>query len=1289
MKKKGAVICFQKYNFSDLNISSKIPAGHVCLGYFGRMDVSEVDSFKDYIRVASEHGAEFQCSRKQILVYQLEEKYDCGILVVPDKTCVESEHEINKGIPFQPTDATSQSGCEKALCCCTVLTISRAFADAYRDNYIRMVADKLLTDLGALCDTKDLRFGILGVLGAEDLCIILLSNEYAAISDSIDIIQTCQLKLNDTDTAPILVVDNTHSILTIAEPSCNNQVNWGDQTHADIYFSLKSLDGIQYIKNNIVEPLKSKFSDSASSISLESWLGEYDAVLRCPASCLNSDLFYSKDGPGLISYSNKEYCNAVYQSETIIYPFGHIDTPANTKKIQSKASTPDNMVGFVKDTIKLLRLNILGAEDDPKKELVYVEAALYRLLKDYHSIYSYPYSTELCKDLPIQFQTALGAICTASEQVKNQQNDFEPAELVGLFIEDFDYIANALSAAMQAAGQFDRLNYDEQPSYILNIGSYNKILRSYYGIIKDILKLLYAIKRDSTSKQNILIPILYFGQTPIVTSKSFPSVYNSNGMRYDAQLICITLPYQALANPPKYLGVLVHELFHYSAPISRNERNRIEYESLLNLALCEFISNLASGIPEGRCEKGYGIVFRRNFSELVEEFCAHQTEADFKNTPSFKSMASYDFKEEICSKLIFSRDPMTESYQFYREVWKLMRKMIISADNYTNYGPVIEYIFALKEDLPEQDTLNKSFSNRVSAVISFQPLQNLVLSFFDAFVEVSPDISDLGIVLKGEDHQTWAKQYFWQITSIRGDLQFGINSSVEQPEEVIKQISNKMDSNSIRIGIILSYCLGSSSGIDSQLQELRDYLALWCKTAQGNSTAFLTAQEQFYYDYCTYLEQAGFLANHTKLLCEQATTALTSLSENPELSAIINSFSTFYKRYYNELQERQSFSNTEFDRRLFILCTDVIENYQVQIPLFELCELNIPQLSVNFSPVPSCVSKVNVFEPQCHFAVNHPADLARAIKTAYDSMSVAEKIPALWYRGQRIYTRPSLPNIMRKADSTGSGFFNQLHEEVRIARSQILPVGSDFCPAEWLAFLQHNEFKTNILDFSEELHPALYFAIERWSDHPSTPPEQNACIEIFNPLLFNLAMDALDECDKAPKETTAAAALESYLKHGCLGDGRRVELPLFASGEDNSAYNGYFDYQTYTNDRPIQRPRAALVPKNSERMKRQSGQFVFYDLHTKPTLIEGKYSYQKWSLKELHKEYLSFAKANLFSTNPEDLAFVRPFLFQMEIDSFYYMEFVKYIKAIGLCKHRVYPEFDKLAADLRLQLELD
>ena len=731
-------------------------------------------------------------------------------------------------------------------------------------------------------------------------------------------------------------------------------------------------------------------------------------------------------------------------------------------------------------------------------------------------------------------------------------------------------------------------------------------------------------------------------------------------------------------------------MFHYSAPTSRSTRNRVAYECVLNLALCEFISRLATGIPAGRCENGYGVVFRHDFSIDIAELCISQAENDFQKKPALESMTSYEFHDAVYTKLHFLRDPQSRVYQFYFGCWKGIRNRMIH--NSIDVDPVLRYVLALDVNIATDEEFEQAFSEKVKAVIDFHPLEHIVKTFLAAFIEVSPDIFDLGVVLNGEEKINWARQYFWQISSIRGDLQFGVASSSRQCDDVVAYISaNGLDANAIRIGMILSYCLDDKGDIDERVCMLREHLNAWCKN-EHKEADFLSSQKQFCYDYQTYLEQFGNVANYAKQLSEQAAAALLLLQQDDSCVQIIKKLSAFYARYYAALDNRQRAIDSDFDASHFSLCTEIIEYYQEQISIEDLCNQSLSTLAHfdNSKVKRNTHLEDAIFGPPQHYFVDHPADLARAIKTAYDSMTINGKIPALWYRGERIYARPSIPNIMRMASDDGCGFINLFREEVRLARSQILPVGQEFSPAEWLAFLQHNGFKTTILDFSEELHPALYFAVEKWITGKE-PPRKNACIEIFNPLLFNLAMEAMDAAEGTDqrKKTKTIADIENYLKKGTRCD-RRMELPLFSSDEDNDEYETYFDYKS-RNPSPekADRPRAALVPKNSERMKKQSGQFVFYDVYTKPRKDGTSYTYDYWSIERLHTEYINFANKNLFRSQAQYKVYIKPFLFQMEISSTFHAEFVKYVKAIGLSKRRVYPEYDNLAKDLRLQLEMD
>lgn len=142
---------------------------------------------------------------------------------------------------------------------------------------------------------------------------------------------------------------------------------------------------------------------------------------------------------------------------------------------------------------------------------------------------------------------------------------------------------------------------------------------------------------------------------------------------------------------------------------------------------------------------------------------------------------------------------------------------------------------------------------------------------------------------------------------------------------------------------------------------------------------------------------------------------------------------------------------------------------------------------------------------------------------------------------------------------------------VTLAKAKILPQGGGFCGAEWLAFLQHHGFETNLLDWSEDLHSALFFAIERWIDQPEKTPEDDAAVTVLNPTLFNLAIDVLKlwkgdpdwersvEIRKKNAEySQRLKRLCNYLNSGADPDGNYA-VPLFAAGEEVERYGYCFD----------------------------------------------------------------------------------------------------------------------------------
>lgn len=1250
MQSNGAVICFQKYTLGgELNGSCTNGLDSpVCLGYFGRVDVQEVQDFKEYVRIASRHGADQACSRKQLLLYRIDSKLDSEINIAS------GEQRQRGGLPF-----CTVSGTQTSICCCTALNIATDVM--FRSKGLGEIANLLFAQLQLLQKEKRFHFAITGLLGTEDLCVILLADKYNDISEAISAVQKLKFATDDC-----YVIDNSHSILML-DTSGNvaaDKDGW-DNTHAEIHFSLKTIAGRNYLQK-----VKDKLAELAGvldAVTLEGRSGEYDVVIRCPASVLGKELY----GPdGIISYGNEEYRRNVYQSETIVYPFGCSDVNLHAAVPSPAGHNDDILTDVVKKAVEEIRMCFLGSKTAADSDFDYIELAIYRLLKDYRRIVAFPYSNDMREDFAEQFVTAVNAIVVVARQCA------DPSVPIRLdtFNDAFDEIVNALSESMQAAGQFDRLTFNEQPSYLQNIGSYHKILRCYYGIIKDILKLLYSIVREK-NEQPILVPLLSFGLTPIIVSQNYDSFYeNAEGIR-SAKLISIKLPYQALTNPAKYLGILVHEVFHYAAPSDRTKRNKLLIKCLAGVALAEFLSLIAKGQMLGTAIDFGSEFYKKNellFSMTVEFWSDEIIASD----PTY-STAKYDYLKSIYPKPFkLDYNAAFDPSDYYYGLWCNLRSQLLF--NLEACDEKERMVFAL--DMLDEQESHAAFAKMIGEIkpVDLAAFNRILTDVMQSLGELPPDLFNVGFVLHSKDPKRKIEQFLWQLYGTQRDFSSGSVYAAAQTENDMNYAF--LSQASIRIGFFVDYYL-NKMGYEKGEGALHQCLDHW----GASLDKFQTVKAQFVHNYATYLEYSSPFTDPVLELCEMVEQEVGALDQIPECVGIMDKLTSFYEEYYTLLDEFQKDTSkqAEFSDAVFTLSRNLIEAYQQQNSIRNIFSGVQQETGAVASPQQNTVNSATPQKTTIYASfAGSSAELSRAICAGYSAMKPAGVMPVLWYRGQRVNGRLSLPNIMRGALDNLDGanadkkhFLHTIQEELRWARASILPEGSNFIQADWLAFLQHNEFRTNVLDFSESLHPALYFAVEKWNG--KNPPKVDAVVTMFNPVLFNLAMKSIED-------GKITAELEYYLRNGSQKSGDHVEPPLFAEPEDLSEYECYFDWnRNLKSDYEIKRPRAALVPKNSERMKRQSGQFVFFDMQCDRKEDEdGKFSYTNWSLEQLHKEY-----EELFDENQKE--WFTPFLYNIVINHARYQDFKDYLQAIGMQMYQVYPEYDKLAKDIIKQLGLD
>lgn len=1368
MESNGAIICFQKYTIGwnghpskIANQSSMLPPSPLCIGYFNRVDVKPIDDFRDYVKQASKHEANRVCSRNQLLIRKFmpdgdKDSRDYEILHRSIK--LRQEGDLKRESRDAKLPFVDEDGNEYAFACCSLISISRK-THGCSCKSLREISFQVLNCLKYATNDACVKYGIFGVLGTEDMCLIVLSNSFQTITDTVSVVEgfCCEKHSNSelqNNRCGACHTDNMHSILMLniekfetengdegaLYASLWGKDSTGKEPRAEIRFSLRTSAGLKYL-NDVTNRMKAAYSQE--DIELYGCSGEYDALLRCPAKILVPHLLGDR---GEFRHNNKAYHKGVYQSETFLYPFGLSKSSKEPPNEQDKYAA--DMFSVVDVAVTKIKKSVESrAIDDNEPDFDYLELPLWRLLKDFWNFASFPMDETLRKDQEIQFKASINAICTVAERYgKGGYKDR------GDFLKEFNKIITAISGSLQAASQRSRWNFQEQQSYIQNIGSYYKILSTYYGLVKDYIHLIYQIERKEDVEQPLLVPIITFGVTPIIQSYSYDSfleVDTTSEKRNEsselvtierkAKLIHIILPYQAMAKPPKYIGTLAHELFHYSAPYDRSRRNEIILKTIIGVAVTEFISILA------RC-CGYSgdMNYWREFffkcktdKELFHYLCGvllEQTKVYIAGSAAterpLEKMRFDNIGEILPGIFYFTKDETNESaYLFYFMIWSNIRHMMQqNQDEYAQSGaewdePLLHRMMFGLEGTPTKNAGQDLFQRMLCAMheysdtdyereVYFQIIRKancddierfhkLLWTVYFAFQECPADIFDLETVMwdcGGDQAGRYKKitQYLWQIQGAKSAARSNRKNRKQNPayREKRPDEDKELTKNDIRIAMVVQSYLKDGETLDAVLRD-------WAPAEGKYAPKFGYAKDEFQDTYDQVMARFAYLLEDYSEICKGIRDRVSSIIQNnKECREKVKCLGTHYKRFYIALYERQrevhgAATEEIFRDNMFQICWRMIEEYSFNQRLFDISVDTSGKSSVNNltsqAELKNSDSLLHL-EQISQTKATYAADIMWKVSEAVREMSLKDKRPILWYRGQEDRDWDTLPNIMRlKSDAGTDGFLEQLRNELHMAKAYIMPTGENFSDAEWLAYMQHYEFKTNLLDFSESLYPALYFATETWSNKEK--PSKDAVVMLFNPVLFNLVMSVLEEHDNNPDseaEKLAQKRLQEYL----AGKRERYEdLPLLAKEPIDDQYRFLFDYKSFTDESKVRYPRAAMVPRHNERMTKQYGEFVFYGLNTKKKK-GGLSGYKDWSLESLQRQYVNYFQSHrtqlygLEDVQEERDVFV-PFLYRIDISARHHGGFKEILASLGIRKYTVYPEYDKLAKDLAEQLYLE
>jgi hypothetical protein len=243
----------------------------------------------------------------------------------------------------------------------------------------------------------------------------------------------------------------------------------------------------------------------------------------------------------------------------------------------------------------------------------------------------------------------------------------------------------------------------------------------------------------------------------------------------------------------------------------------------------------------------------------------------------------------------------------------------------------------------------------------------------------------------------------------------------------------------------------------------------------------------------------------------------------------------------------------------------------------------------------------------------------------------------LWFRGQTNYEWPLQPSLYRKvkkiikAEKKEIGEFEGLlldrerlvFDDFKTRAYHLVKNPNDDNPYLWMSLMQHYGVATRLLDWSEEVNSALFFALEKY-------------LWVLNPykLWFN-AVNYFINCGEKITEIKKQYVIQSLLK---VDD----SIP---KGSKHSIYESL--------------PIPVIAPYTHERIRAQTGTFVLF-----PKTFPFNEKFNISSSQDLSLETIPYSQDCLIQ-----IVFTKPW------------QMVEELISIGLKRSLVYPELPNVSAE--------
>lgn len=1070
-----------------------------------------------------------------------------------------------------------------------------------QDNSGKVMHDVMREIVDNLCEKNSVSedkicYELYGTLGENDLVIVWLANEYSDVMTIIEALRMSKIKKTNKS-----IVANVATIMGLRDIN-NPHILYDDvKGHLNIRFTKKGTYDHEVFKKELKEFL------DYNELEFDTTLGEHDLSLKVSGIELSKKLY---NDSGFIHIRNQTFFDNIIQANTEVsvnIEYQNLKTcEYKLKKNFSRAvvslQEKEDVYKNIEDIVK----------NDIFMDLPYLKETLWILYEDYLKDISSSLSYPWINDLHFQFSQSIVYL----KQLVNLSEDKVSRDAKYKIMRE---LISTMRQTILHVSQANRLFFEIPNTHLRNTGSYSKVLRTYYGVVKQLLAQAYSIPKRE--QQSVIIPFITFDVIPKITSMLLPQLGS------ESAILNIVLPYEALVDIPKYSKLLAHEVFHYISPRSRENRNTIVgiicITSFISQVMFKYLLNEMENDKESEVKENTIKAYRDSINEHCMSYVINFFEGVVGYIENYNSSAEWDTYFESLENIYSSRSIKFSTLdKLHKEIFYIFQN--------------VKEVFK-KEDKGEFKTVNnildsmtyQKFVDWIQAG-GYQSITKINDEVKYALREVAADYFMLQVM----DKDVREKCYY--------DLNLHYKKLLADPSRDKQQL--------YRMGIITDYLFKditsklSESGNNEVYKELVSKInGLLCneEKTQHVMQCFLLYREtlkQYRKLIFMYMEELNFEKIKSRDFAKK-------LEETRELmdESEIDDFQKSVQ-YVERFQMQENLENIS----VFL---KVDNNRQEYI-------LNTMRKSIDIK----AISLIN--EEQNGFYAWNVESLIKCLDSAASQVSDGEEI--VWFRGHSSYKYNLLPTLYRMKDKKElfykSVSLRDVMEplfksfKVKAFGAKEIFQGGDNSRIGILASMQHYSVPTNILDWTPSAFVALYFAVEEYmtlsekDKNERKKPKEDAEVWILNPIRLNVARVKL----------TARR----------IDEGEIEGYPIPSIYEDEEEYKEYIPFSKQK--QPYNLPIAVYVPHINQRIKAQLGTFTMFSLDSKGTPDEKGDSVVFEDLQKIQDRYKKDCKDGEY----------KPFLVNVRISKSCIIQVADWLRRMGISKPSIYPELKNVSEAL-------